>query len=57
MVGPVLVMVEPARTAKLSAVPSPTGDWAARDVELTATKKADRTISTTTAVMLRVVDR
>src|SRR5207253_11023846 len=28
VVGPVLVIVEPARTAKPSAVPRPTGAWA-----------------------------
>src|SRR5665811_1117542 len=29
VVGPVLVIVEPARTAKLEVVPSSTGGWAA----------------------------
>ena len=52
-VGPVLVTVVPASTAKLAVVPRPTGASAARDVELIATRKIDRMASAKIAVIFR----
>ena len=44
--GPVLVTVEPASTAKLSAVPRPTGAWAARACGAPVNTNANATAST-----------
>jgi len=46
VLGPVLDTVEPASTAKLAAVPSPTGAWAARAPGAPANTTATATAST-----------
>jgi len=48
VLGPVLVTVDPASTAKLAAVPRPTGAWAARAPGAPATTTANATASTPT---------